>query len=205
MNAYLLLPELGEATEGYYVAFKVVMLLVLILKFLSVLMKIFEQTSMDVFLVDFEPQNQDSKQVNGWRYLFIANEFVELQSEMRYVQPETTFIWFAFFWVGLGWQYVVLATPVTAQYNDTPVLDHDPVLKFFLVAILFFGIGAVQFIMGNFNNYAYGSEINKFKDLCTFANISIIMLDEHASGYYLHGKVPWSTSDIPLDWLQKEL
>ena len=31
------------------------------------------------------------------------------------------------------------------------------------------------------------------------------MLDEHAHGYYLHGKVPWSSSDIPLDWLQKEL
>jgi len=123
---------------------------------------------------------------------------------MRYVQPETTFIWFAFFWVGLGWQYVVLTTPDYLN-EDSKVQSHNIILKFFMVATLFFGIGSVQLILNQINNFAYTSQINKFKDLCTFANISIIMLDEHARGFYLHGKVPWSTSDIPLDWLQKEL
>jgi hypothetical protein len=119
---------------------------------------------------------------------------------MRYVNPETTFIWFAFFWVGLGWQYTIMTTP-DYTFDDRPVLFHNAVLKFFMVGTLIFCIGAVQFMINNLNNYVYGSAINKFKDLCTFANISIVMLDEHAHGFYLHGKVPWSASDIPLDWL----
>ena len=91
------------------------------------------------------------------------------------------------------------------MYDYSPVRENDIVLKFVMVSVLFFSIGAVQFILNNLKHYLYGSPINKFKDLCTFANISIIMLDEHSHGYYLHGKVPWSTSDIPLDWLQTEL
>ena len=45
-----------------------------------------------------------------------------------------------------------------------------------------------------------GNALNQFKDLCTFANISIIMLDEPVHGYYLNAKAPWGSSDIPLDW-----
>ena len=58
---------------------------------------------MDIYLVDHEPPNRETKQVIAWRHYFIANELNELQTEVRYVVPETTFIWFAFFWVGLGY------------------------------------------------------------------------------------------------------
>tara|TARA_B110000285_G_C15124521_1_gene619297 strand:+ start:1993 stop:2163 length:171 start_codon:yes stop_codon:yes gene_type:complete len=50
-----------------------------------------------------------------------------------------------------------------------------------------------------------GSAINQFVDLCTLANVSLILLEEHLYGYYLHAKAPWGASDIPLDWLQSEL
>ena len=63
-------------------------------------------------------------------------------------------------------------------------------------------IGAVQFVYHNiktiFNN---GSEINQFVDLCTLANISMVILPENLYGYYIHAKAPWHASDIPLDWL----
>lgn len=60
-------------------------------------------------------------------------------------------------------------------------------------------------MLHNVDNAAYGSAINRFKDLCTLANVSIVMLDEYCHGYYLHAKAPWGSSDLPLDWLQKEL
>lgn len=78
-------------------------------------------------------------------------------------------------------------------------------LQFFMVGVLFFGIGAVQFALHNVDNTMYGSAINRFKDLCTLANVSIVMLDEYCHGYYVHAKAPWGTSDLPLDWLQREL
>jgi len=111
MNAYLLLPELGEASEGYYSAFKIVMAITLAMKTVAVIMKIIEQTNIDVYLVDNEKPNVETKSVNGWRHLFIANEFAELQTELRYTSPETTFIWFAFFWVGLGWEHICDSDP----------------------------------------------------------------------------------------------
>jgi len=61
MNAYLLLPEMGEASNGLYTSFKAVMLVTLIMKFLTVMFKIWEQTSMDIFFVDFESPNAETK------------------------------------------------------------------------------------------------------------------------------------------------
>ena len=33
----------------------------------------------------------------------------------------------------------------------------------------------------------------------------MVMMYEHGHGYYLHGQAPWTSSDIPLEWLQKNL
>lgn len=78
MQGYLLLPELGQASEANYGAFKAVLITTLITKFIAILMKIVEQSYIDVYLIDFEKPNFDTKQVNAWRYMFIANEFNEL-------------------------------------------------------------------------------------------------------------------------------
>ena len=204
MNAYLLLPELGEASAQNYTAFKVILAMTLVAKLIAVLMKIVEQSYIDIYLIDWEKPNYETKQINGWRYMFIANEFAELQVNMRYVQPETCLIWFAFFWEGLGWSHLAETDPMKV-YEDNTILKENLLLRFCMVGVLFFGIGGVMFILHNFDNRYNGAAINRFKDLCTLANISIIMLHEHAHGFYLHCKAPWGSSDIPLDWLQKEL
>lgn len=74
-----------------------------------------------------------------------------------------------------------------------------------MVALLFLGIGAVQYAYHNFEAYISGAAINQFVDLCTVANVSLVLLEEHLYGYYLHAKTPWGASDIPLDWLHAEL
>lgn len=42
-------------------------------------------------------------------------------------------------------------------------------------------------------------------DLATIANISMLIVEEEVFGYYLYGKVPWESSDIPLEWLSAEM
>jgi hypothetical protein len=103
VNAVLLLPELGAASDWVYSAFYGVLGATLACRALAVLMRIYEQAKIDIYVVDFERPNFDTRQVNAWRHVFITNEFSELQTNTRYVSPETTFIWFCFFWVGLGW------------------------------------------------------------------------------------------------------
>ena len=78
-------------------------------------------------------------------------------------------------------------------------------MEFFLVSFLFFCIGAVQFILYNINVYQGGTILNQFVDLCTIANISLVLIMKPVYGYYLHAKSPWRCADIPLDWLQEML
>ena len=42
-------------------------------------------------------------------------------------------------------------------------------------------------------------------DLCSVSNISILIMDQHYHGYYIHGKAPWGRSDLMLSELKKQL
>ena len=95
----------------------------LLTKTLAIILKILEQSRADIFIMDWEslasskrPGRRDNEidpdfiDVYGedtgavaWRSIFVANEFNELQTEMRKIHPATTLIWFTAFYIGLGW------------------------------------------------------------------------------------------------------
>lgn len=102
-NSFLLLPEIGAGSDKIYTAFNVILGMTLAFSTIVVLIKIVKQTSIDIYCVDFEKPNFDTKTVNAWRHVFITNEFNELQTSFRYIEPETTLIWFVWFWIGFGW------------------------------------------------------------------------------------------------------
>jgi len=61
MNAYLLLPELGKASEANYQLFNTILTMALVSKLVAVIMKIVEQANIDIFIIDFEKPNLDTK------------------------------------------------------------------------------------------------------------------------------------------------
>jgi hypothetical protein len=65
---------------------------------------------------------------------------------MRKISPETTLIWFTFFWVALGWRYIAQTNPDFDKY-DHPFEPVNPFLKFFLCAFLILAVAAVQLIL----------------------------------------------------------
>ena len=142
MNATLLLPELGPASEQVYSWFNVILLMTLFSKLIAVVLRIIEQSTMDIYLVDFENPNRDSKQVNAWRYMFIPNEFAELQTSMRYINLESMIFWFCFFWIALGWKNYSETDPTNSTESD-PIFMENVILKFFISAILMQSICAV--------------------------------------------------------------
>jgi hypothetical protein len=77
-HASLLLPELGSASDSVYSAFYGILATTLAMQAVAVMMRIYEQGKMDVFVVDFERPNFDTRSVNAWRHIFITNEFAEL-------------------------------------------------------------------------------------------------------------------------------
>lgn len=42
-------------------------------------------------------------------------------------------------------------------------------------------------------------------DLCSVANISVIVMDSYLHGYYIHGEAPWVSSDVVISELKKNL
>ena len=79
-------------------------------------------------------------------------------------------------------------------------------LELFFAGVLFFTIGYVQLIIHRImSNTSVGSALTGFVDLCTLANVSILMFDEESHGYYVHAQAPWGSSDIPLVELSREL
>lgn len=96
-----------------------------------------------MFFIDWEaPKAYLGYKVPVWRTIFLANEFNELQYEFRYLKPETTLFWFAFFMKGLGWEFLAKADPdmVKNVYSLEPV---NLVLLFFISTFILLFIGAI--------------------------------------------------------------
>ena len=90
-----------------------------------------------------------------------------------------------------------------ATYNELVPINY--VLKFFLSAFIFLCIMAVQYIFEGFNSYFNSLKFQEFTDLCSVSNISMLIMDEHFHGYYIHGKAPWRQSDLMLSDLKRNL
>jgi meckelin len=110
--AFVLLPSIDDWGTAYLV-FDTVFGLVLAFRFLAIVMAIFEQSSVDIFLIDWEqqpaphlvkPSPYPKDNIVVWRSVFVANELNELQQDYRYVRPEATLLWFVFFIKALGWE-----------------------------------------------------------------------------------------------------
>ena len=106
-NAYLLMPSKEESVSLQSI-FLVVFLIMFVCENGSIFYQVYRQCTIDVFLMDWEHPRKvnvtdQEESVVTWRSIFIGNEFNELQAEKRLIYPATTLVWFAFFWVGMGW------------------------------------------------------------------------------------------------------
>lgn len=140
--ATVLLPSFDDWSTSYKV-FYLIFALVLIFRLLVIVMKIIEQSNLDLFFIDWEnPKPDFNFKIPAWRGLFLANEFNELQSDMRFLTPETTLLWFAFFIRGLGWEYIAKADPDIDKGSQT-MEPQNYILLFFISSFIMLCIGAV--------------------------------------------------------------
>lgn len=150
-----------------------------------------------------EPSGEDVGSI-AWRSLFIVNELNELSTELRKITPETTLVWFIFFYLTLGWQWIAQTNPIWYQV-DKKLEPTNEFLQFFLVCFLFLCILIVQVIINRILAQTDDSESVNFADLCTLANCSVLIMTDAYHGFYIHGKAPWVKSDLPMAWLKMEL
>ena len=123
---------------------------------------------------------------------------------MRKVSPETTLIWFIFFYLTLGWQWIGQTNP-TFREVDYRLQPFNEILVFFLSTFIYLSIATVQSIIRIIMTVNDDPPSLNFADLCTLSNCSVLIMTEKYHGYYIHGKAPWAKSDLPMSWLKMEL
>lgn len=144
---YLLLPPLDTHTENYY-PFDCLFAVVASFKLVSIAYKIiFEQSSFDVFMIDWErpkcryydSNNNLALGQNGWRQIFLMNEFCELQLS-KLIGIEFTLLIYIFLFEGIGFKHWATHDPdVTYEDTNSP---SNYVLRFFITACLFLIVGS---------------------------------------------------------------
>jgi len=70
-----------------------------------------------------------------------------------------------------------------------------------VITFVIFGIGVVDYVFQMIVAIKMPPAYVEFQDLCSVANISVLMFDEYLSGYYVHGKSPTGGSDLSSEYL----
>jgi meckelin len=136
----------------------------------------------DVILVDWEKPKREGLSVSMWRKVMIANEFDRLQS-MRKTSLELSL-------------FLVCICSIESHQNGTNNIIEEFALNscFWIVTI------AVQkfWQFAFFERYITETKSQRFIDLCTLANISVVLLDDMHHGYYLHCRSPYEFADCDI-------
>lgn len=91
---------------------------------------------------------------------------------------------------------------LTNQKTKSP---ENFVLNFFLNVAVIFGIAIIKVSCDFINSPKYPPPTVEFSDLCSVANISIIMFNEELKGHYIHGKSPSGNTDVSCERLRLNL
>ena len=220
-HVYVLIPPLTTWSQNYY-PFVTMLALVIAGCLFNALYNVYRQVNLDLILIDWEKPNRNplarnnieeavgesavyKEYVSAWRYLFIVNELNELQSQ-RYISVEFTFFLFLFFLDGLGWDQLSNAEPNTNVGSlSTDNSPSNPVLHYFLTCALLLIIGYLQYVVRKVLSTWFATPVQNFMDLCSVANISVLVLDEYLHGYYIHGISPNGFSELSIDELLESL
>jgi len=83
--------------------------------------------------------------------------------------------------------------------------DFNRVLFFFMLCVLLLSIGAIEYIYHIGLSLWIPLSSHNFVDLCSVANLSVIMFDEILHGYYIHGQSPAGLADTDSEELKRVL
>ncbi|XP_028416781.1 LOW QUALITY PROTEIN: meckelin-like [Dendronephthya gigantea] len=191
--------------------FRNLLIIAFVFKFIDLVHVISSQTSIDVFFVDWERprplprstnQGVDAKApVSVWRTLFIGNEWNELQT-LRKISPEIQIGLVLFFLKAVGFEHLCTTDPVrrySVDYTTDYVGEQSHLLRFAVAVLLYMSIAFVQWIFFSFIYERFlGDPFGDFTDLCSMANVSVLIFQNKLYGHYIHGRSVHGRSDTDM-------
>lgn len=217
-RVYLLLPPVSnEFYNKYYKKFDIVFGIGCGVYILYMIYRIYKQVTFDIFFVDWEQEKEIFSNSVGrenfsmiskykkyrcaWRLLHVANQFNALQKK-RLISLYFGFVWYILLYYRCGWSNRELNCPHLSFVENSPV---NYLLRFFLVTVIILSVGVIQFCLYRLLQIWLPLKKQEFVDLCTVANISVLIFDESLHGFYIHGKSPEGKADLNLNELLKFL
>lgn len=190
---FLFLPPQNEFKQNTeYVFLSAVIVSLFLFQSLYIFYQICLQCNSDVLLVDWEkPKTDDSSSISMWRKVLIANHFNELQCK-RKTSVEVTL-------------FVVCVCSIESLKNESKSIN---VIEEFASTscIWILSIAVQRFWQYTFYERFFSEpKSQKFIDLCTLANISLIIFDDINHGYYLHCRAPYEYADCDTEELYNNL
>jgi meckelin len=104
---------------------------------------------------------------------------------------------------GAGVQNSDSITPDAKDYTTYVTASHSMLLRFGLESAFLFVLFLGQYLLVRLIWHRYVEDpLLNFIDLIYLANMSVVILDDHLSGYYLHGRNQSQHSDTTLRCVQ---
>ena len=204
-RAYIFLPDLDLAYRSLFKNFNIVWGIGCCSFFLYMLSRVYDQLNYDVFFIDWEHDKDllvnynannihSAKYKGAWRPIHIANQFNILQKE-RTISISICFGFLIMLWYyhRTHWNQFAQMSPNKVWVNNSPESMH---LRYFITTFILVITGLVQYFLRRILNLILiPLKKNEFLDLCSVANISVIILDDKLHGYYIHGQSPFGKAD----------
>ncbi|XP_054290013.1 meckelin-like [Macrosteles quadrilineatus] len=204
--AQVLLPS--TALDSYVYTYVIV---AYSLKLVEVGHMVWQQTTVDIFLIDWErpraTSNKQSQPVSIWRTYFVANEWNEIQSSRKTsltVQLVSVVLLIKVF----GMENWSISDP-DINSVATPEMKYRPAnftFQFAVAFLVFVFVYIVQWLMLSAVYERYVKDgIQEFVDVCSLANISVFILTLENFGYYIHGRSAHGFSDTDMQTIMNQL
>jgi Meckelin (Transmembrane protein 67) len=131
--------------------------------------------------------------ISVWRSIFIANEYCERLTNTKTNSLYTWIIVVASLNLG-SWELACRFYPSLAS-------PYNPLLQASIPVLIWLAVVIGTVIWQRFLAIWGGSDLHDFVDICSLANISILVMDEPMHGWYVHGRAPsgkgdWSASEL---------
>ncbi|XP_037038516.1 meckelin [Bradysia coprophila] len=187
------------------------------LKTISIIHLIWEQSHIDIFLIDWErpkvfdhhPRNHldtpsissSSKQlsydgVSAWRNYFIANEWLKLTTKRKFCfLLHIVIVLFTVVILNLEHRLFDECSMVNIETFDS----HNKTLQIAWGIIIFTVVYLAQRLVNFLFHERYvNNSVQQFVDVCSMANVSLFILKHETFGYYIHGRSPHGFSDTDM-------
>ena len=210
---YVFLPPLNASFWDYYRDFEIIWGLACGCYGLYMFFRIYEQVNCDVFFIDWEHDKDILESIAGktsnkpykspWRSIHIVNQYNLLQRSRTISIPFCFLVFIMLYYSKkINWSRYTQRTPNISWVEHSP--EHYLLRHFFGTLVLFI-VGVAQYVLRRIIQPWVPTPSTEFLDLCSVANVSVLILQESLRGYYIHGQSPLGKADTTLQELIKFL